>query len=360
MKLNKKKSITMTTSIILAIALLLIIRSLQKNINVVIGDSNQTVKTYRKTVGQVLNDNKIVLGPKDKVEPALDAALQKEDTIKIKKAKNVTVSLDGKELTLLSAEDNVKSMLSAEDISIQAEDKVEPKTDAALTDNMQIKITRVETKSLTETLALDYESEIRSDDSILSSLQKTVQNGEKGSKDITYKVIYEDGKEVSRSVTNETITKEPVKEIVVKGTQKAVAMNDGGDKSAAANKGGNQPAAVNKGGNQSTAVNRGGDPLASAKKVNVRTTAYWAMDGVGHTYTSSGKLAVRNPQGYSTVAVDTSVFPYGTKLYIPGYGYAIAADTGSAIKGNTIDVYFNTKQEAVNWEVKHLTVSVVK
>ncbi|WP_085991482.1 3D domain-containing protein [Oceanobacillus senegalensis] len=64
---------------------------------------------------------------------------------------------------------------------------------------------------------------------------------------------------------------------------------------------------------------------------------------------------------YSTIAADTSVFPIGTILFIPGYGYGVVADTGSAIKGNKIDLYYHTVEDVYSeWGKKELDVYVVK
>ncbi|AIY80330.1 hypothetical protein FDC58_00300 [Clostridium botulinum] len=73
--------------------------------------------------------------------------------------------------------------------------------------------------------------------------------------------------------------------------------------------------------------------------------------------TASGTPCVRNPEGISTISVDPSVFPYGTILYIEGYGYAVAADSGAAIKGNKIDVYFNSDEECCEWGVRDVKVT---
>ncbi|AJY77788.1 hypothetical protein VN24_16275 [Paenibacillus beijingensis] len=63
----------------------------------------------------------------------------------------------------------------------------------------------------------------------------------------------------------------------------------------------------------------------------------------------------------STVAADTSVFPIGTLLYIPGYGYGIVADTGSAIKGKRIDLYFDTIGQVYReWGKKTVNIQVLK
>ena len=75
--------------------------------------------------------------------------------------------------------------------------------------------------------------------------------------------------------------------------------------------------------------------------------------------TASGRTVERNPNGVSTVSVDPSVFPFGTIFYVEGYGYAIAADSGSAIKGNKIDLYFDSSSECYNWGRKAVKVTVL-
>jgi 3D (Asp-Asp-Asp) domain-containing protein len=64
---------------------------------------------------------------------------------------------------------------------------------------------------------------------------------------------------------------------------------------------------------------------------------------------------------YSTIAADPAVFPIGTILFVPGYGYGVVADTGSAIKGKKIDLYFNTIKDVYeNWGKKEVTVYLVE
>jgi len=106
--------------------------------------------------------------------------------------------------------------------------------------------------------------------------------------------------------------------------------------------------------------------VASRGNINYSNTydmlssAYTTGDkGVG-TRTASGLPVSRNPGGYSTVAVDPSVIPLGTKLYIDGYGYAIAADTGGKIKGNKIDLFFNSSKDCYAWGLKVVKVSIVE
>ena len=90
------------------------------------------------------------------------------------------------------------------------------------------------------------------------------------------------------------------------------------------------------------------------KELSMEATAY-AGDGI----TAMGTATVRNPNGISTVAVDPSVIPLGSKLYIPGYGYAIASDTGGAIKGNRIDLFMNSEAECNQFGRRQITVYIV-
>ena len=64
---------------------------------------------------------------------------------------------------------------------------------------------------------------------------------------------------------------------------------------------------------------------------------------------------------YSTIAADLNVFPLGTVLFVPGYGYGVVADTGSAIKGNRLDLYYETVKDVYNqWGKKTVDVYIVQ
>lgn len=91
------------------------------------------------------------------------------------------------------------------------------------------------------------------------------------------------------------------------------------------------------------------------KTLTMNATAYTATGNK----TATGVWPSRNSSGISTVAVDPNVIPLGTKLYIEGYGYAVAADTGGAISGNKIDLYMNSNSECINFGRQNVTVHVV-
>ncbi|WP_271004908.1 LysM peptidoglycan-binding and 3D domain-containing protein [Listeria seeligeri] len=93
-----------------------------------------------------------------------------------------------------------------------------------------------------------------------------------------------------------------------------------------------------------------------SKEVTVTATAYSKEEpGMGHM-TASGIDLNDNPR---VIAVDPSVIPLGSRVYVEGYGEAIAADTGGAIKGNKIDVHLNSVQECYNWGVKQVKVQIL-
>jgi len=107
---------------------------------------------------------------------------------------------------------------------------------------------------------------------------------------------------------------------------------------------------------------------AKASKVyTVVATGYYA--GVestgkhpGHPQYGITYSGVRARRGIiSTIAADLSIFPIGTLLYIPGYGYGVVADIGSAVKGNVIDLYFQTKEDIYReWGKRTVEVIVIE
>jgi uncharacterized protein YabE (DUF348 family) len=325
------KKIAVTAMLfILAIVSVTTVYLMRRNIDVVIDGKHMRYATFKSTVREALESKDIALAPKDRIEPSLDSKLKDHEVINIKRAVNVKVFADGKEQDILSSEENVGTLLKAEGITPDPDDRVEPDSSSKITPGLEIKIVRVETKVLKESLAVDFKTVTKYNSSLANTKQKVLQEGKAGQKQITYSVVYEDGQEVSRKAVSETVIKKPIDKILVKGTYPLMP------------------------------VSSRGDIMPYSKVINARATAYWAVNGVGHTYTASGRKAVRDPDGYSTVAVDRNVFPYGTKLFIEGYGFAIAADTGTSIIGNKIDVYFNTYKEACQWGAKYVKVYVLK
>ncbi|MCM3712135.1 3D domain-containing protein [Sporosarcina luteola] len=95
------------------------------------------------------------------------------------------------------------------------------------------------------------------------------------------------------------------------------------------------------------------------KEITVSASAYTANCNGCSGITSTGINLKRNPDA-KVIAVDPSIIPLGTKVYVEGYGYAIAGDTGGAIKGNKIDVFFPSKSEAFKWGRKDVKIKILK
>lgn len=97
-----------------------------------------------------------------------------------------------------------------------------------------------------------------------------------------------------------------------------------------------------------------GMPSRYSRALSMKASAYSAYDPGNGSYTYGGNLLRKG-----LAAVDPTVIPLGTRLYIPGYGYAIADDIGGAIKGQRIDLAFDNRREALNFGVQRVTVYVV-
>ncbi|EYE87281.1 hypothetical protein Q428_14165, partial [Fervidicella metallireducens AeB] len=317
------------TVLIFAVLTLSFYQLRRKTITIIDYGRKTKIITYKNTVKDVLESNNISLNAKDKVEPSLTSKIADDGTITIKRAVNVKVIVDGKQINIESSEGDVASMLKSEGIEIREHDKIKPGLDTKLSSNMEIEITKVDIKTIDQKVEVNFKEIIKKDKKLSNTKTKVLQEGKKGEKLITIQVIYENGQEVARKVIKEILLKKPADRLVLQGSYPHMP------------------------------VSRGGRVLPFKKVINARATAYWAVRGVGKTYTASGRLAVRNEDGYSTIAVDPKVIPYGTKLFVEGYGFAIAADTGTAIKGNKIDVFFNTFKEACNWAVKNVKVYIL-
>ncbi|MCH4168259.1 MAG: 3D domain-containing protein [Streptococcaceae bacterium] len=95
---------------------------------------------------------------------------------------------------------------------------------------------------------------------------------------------------------------------------------------------------------------------SQGQTLQMSSTAYsYAQEGMGYI-TATGINLKENP---NVIAVDPSVIPLGSVVQVSGYGYAIAADTGGAIKGNIIDVHFPTTQQCINWGRRSVTVTIM-
>lgn len=300
--------------------------NMKKTITIKIDGIEETFITYKGTVKDVLDKNGVIINPKDKVQPALDDKVSDGDTISVKRAISVQLTVGDKQVEINTAENTIEEMLVAEKDQLKNQgieynegvDEIEPSLETEISKDLKINLVKVEVKNELATEAIGYDVVIESDSSLDSGLEEIKQDGVEGEKQVTYEVVYKNGDEFSRTLKSSKVIAEPVNKVVLQGTRKTFAS-------------------------------RSGELLEYKSVIYVESTAY-----SGGGVTATGTVPVRDPNGISTVAVDPRVIPLGSLVYVEGYGRAIAADTGGAIKGNIIDVYVNSDEEAINnWGRKY-------
>ncbi len=185
---------------------------------------------------------------------------------------------------------------------------------------------RATTETKSETVP--YITVKKQDSSLSAGSSKTVQSGKPGLARVTYSVVTEgDALPVRREVSR-TILRKPVPEVIREGSRPTYAL-------------------------RGRLASRGG--IGSRRAYQMTATGYSAYGGPGIGSRGSSGL----PAGFSMVAVDPKIIPMGTRLYIEGYGYAVAGDTGGAIRGLRIDLGQDSLNGARRVGRRHVVVHVL-
>lgn len=91
----------------------------------------------------------------------------------------------------------------------------------------------------------------------------------------------------------------------------------------------------------------------------INANNYYEMEVIATAYTHTGNPTATGIYPYEgIVAVDPKIIKLGTKIYVPGYGYAVAMDTGKNIKGYKIDVFFDIEEKCWEWGVKKIKIKI--
>ncbi|MNO20634.1 Cell wall-binding protein YocH precursor [compost metagenome] len=334
---------------ILAIAAILIILiwlygQNKKNIYLVVDGKTHNIETRQSLVNQVLDEQSIVLNPDDAVSRPLASSLKDGDRIVIVRAVPVKVSVDGTTKTHFTTENNVKNVIDELNVTLGQNDKVIPAVDSSVTANLDIQIVRVTKQNVEKTEAVPFTVVKTADDSLPKGETKVVNRGSEGIVTHSVEKVYEDGKFVSKRWLGKELTKAATPKVIAVGTKETAVLS----------------ASISR---TKDSVNISGLTTKDGvsfkyKKVlkNVTLTAYSSEeDGIG-TRTASG---TRVTEG-RTIAVDKNVVPLGWWVYIEGVGFRKAEDTGGAIKGNKMDVYYDSLKAANNFgRKKGRTVYVI-
>lgn len=177
------------------------------------------LKTKKGTVREILIANDIPFGADDRVEPGLDTKVNGGETINIYKAHEVTI-VDGDTTTVRKTTyKKVEDILKELNITLGEKDQVTPSLNSEVATVDTIKISRTGKTTETKKEVIKFETKEEKDDSKYVDEKVTKVEGKNGEKEVTYNVVRENGKEVSREVASEKVITEATAKVVVVGTK---------------------------------------------------------------------------------------------------------------------------------------------
>lgn len=315
-----------------------------KKITITVDGVDQTIHTTADQVNKVLEQAKIKVSEHDKLSPGLNAKVGSDSNIAIEKAFQVTL-IDGvNEKKIWSTSTTVADFLKQQEIQINEFDRVEQKMEAVVIPNDVIQVVRIEKVTDVVEATTNFAVETRKDKNLLKGQEKVVQKGETGLIKRTYEIISKNGKPALRKLKSEKVVKTPTKKVVAVGTKLVTASVSRGAKSS----------------NKTTSVKTTTASPSSpqGKEFYVSATAYTAFCNGCSGITATG-INLRSNPGLKVIAVDPSVIPLGSKVWVEGYGHAIAGDTGGAIKGMKIDLFMPTTDQAFGFGRKQVKIKVL-
>lgn len=299
-----------------------------KQVQMVKDNEKKAVWSTADTVEEFLKEQNIVLNEHDKVTPDLKTAIKKNLNIEVSIAFPFKLINGGKEEDAwATTSTTVADFLLQQGITLGELDRVEPEKDSVIEKDAVVSVVRVEKVTDVVEEPIHFAVVTKKDNNLSNGTEQVVSQGQEGLLKKEFEVVLENGKEVARTLLKETTVKEKQDKVVAVGTKVSAQT-----------------------------VSRGADNVS--KEFFVSSTAYTASCNGCSGITSTGINLHVNP-GVKVIAVDPSVIPLGTKVYVEGYGYAVAADTGTAIKGNKVDVFFASKEDAYRWGRRTVKIKIL-
>ncbi|MGI6129842.1 MAG: 3D domain-containing protein [bacterium] len=320
-KLSRRVKIMIVVALFLSLSLVGVMNA-RKEVTLVVDGTPRTVKTWRSQVGTLLEQQGIKLALEDLVEPSLDTKLENGMTVNIRHAVPVTLVVGGVVTETKTAQPTVGQALADLGVAIGGKDRLDPVATSPVTAGQEITVVRVEETETRTKTKVPYTVQRRQDGNLELGQTRVIQQGADGVLERRLRQVWEDGEIVQEEVVSEQVLQEPVTEIVAIGTMGTLS--------------------------------RGGTDYRYSRAIDAVATAYCPTD-VGGNKTA---LGIKPKRGI--VAVDPRVIPLGTKVYVENYGPALAADTGGAIKGNRVDIFVDSHQEAISWGRRSVKVYVLK
>jgi uncharacterized protein YabE (DUF348 family) len=302
-----------------------------QRLTITIDGTAESFYTTADTIEEFYNEESLFFSEDDDVSHQQTETIENGLEIVVKKAYDVAIDDGGENLTVMATGGTVEELLERNEIELNDADKIKPALDQSVNKHTDISIVRVTTANEEVEENVAYSTEERQDNSLLKGKEKVVTEGQEGTVVKKYKIIKENGKEVSRELVEEKVKKESVNQVVSIGTKEPV---------------------------QTAAVSSSSAPPANGKTITMSASAFTASCSGCSGVTATGINLNANPN-MKVIAVDPNVIPLGSRVWVEGYGEAIAGDTGGAIKGNRIDVHVPNKSAAYSWGVRTVQVKVI-
>ncbi len=302
----------------------------QKGVTLVVDGEARYIKTQADTVADLLVQSDVDLGEADVVAPSLDTRVADGMTVVVRHAVPVTLRFPDEAIKLNVIGATVADALVAAGLDPSIGLSVTPALDSLLVPDMEIEATDVFVRIVEEEVEVPYGVVTENDPTLSQGSRAIKRHGEPGVTVQVYRVLVTAGIEGAKTLTAERVSTEPIDEVVLVGTKRSGQRVAARARAASA------------------------EPPTEGKQLTVTATGYSSGDpGVG-SRTATGARAT-----YGVIAVDPSVIPLGTRVYVPGYGNAVAADTGGAIRGDKIDLCFDTRAEALAWGRRTVTITIL-
>ncbi|MET3322009.1 UNVERIFIED_ORG: uncharacterized protein YabE (DUF348 family) [Peribacillus simplex] len=302
-----------------------------QKITLVQDEETEEVWSTADTVEEFLKEQDLEVNEKDKITPSKNTKMEPNMEVAIDKAFSLKLVVGGNEKQVWSTSTTVADFLKQQGVKLNDLDRVEPGLVEKVEAKNTVNVIRIEKVTDVVEEPVDFAVITKKDDSLSKGKENIVKEGKDGLISKKYEVIKENGKEVKRKLLSEKVVNKKQDKVITVGTKTTVAQASRG----------------------ASNVNS-----TSGKEIYVSSTAYTASCKGCSGVTSTGVDLKSNPDA-KIIAVDPSVIPMGSKVYVEGYGYAVAADKGGAIKGNRIDVFFSSKNDAYRWGVKKVKIRVL-
>ena len=290
-------------------------------LSIVDGGTQTLIHTVARTVGEALLGQRIVLYLGDQIQPLLGTLLTAGMHVEIHRAKPVTLQVDGKVIQTRTQARDVAQLLSETAVVLSGKDYSIPSLATQVTGNLAVRVVRVVEDWIAETEDIPFDTVRRADSNLELDQQHTDQPGRNGVRKRRVHMIYEDGKQTVREVADEWVERDPTTRIVSYGTKIVVREMETPD-----------------------------GVIRYWRKIRVLATSYTAAtSGKKRDHPEYGitRLGWRARKGI--IAVDPLVIKLRTNMYVPGYGFGQAGDTGGKIKGRWIDLCYD-EDNLVLWK----------